>query len=127
MAPLVSVTDHAVERYLQRVRGTLDPRPEIAGRVARAWDDGRVEPGRGGAFDVRDGKLLFVVHHDRPRGELVVVTVWDTAEERFRTEGRRMGFMDKAKKLAEQAKEQAGPLQEKLEQAQKQFNEKQSG
>ena len=31
----VGVTDHAVERYLQRVRGVLDARPEIAGRVAR--------------------------------------------------------------------------------------------
>lgn len=119
IAPLVSVTDHAVERYLQRVRGTLDPRPEIAGRVSRAWAEGRFEPGRGGAFDVRDRDLLFVVHHDRPRGQLVVVTVWDTAEARFRTEGR-MGFMDKAKKMAEQA-------QEKIEQAQQQFNERQAG
>ena len=32
----VGVTDHAVERYLQRVRGVLDARPEIAGRVRRA-------------------------------------------------------------------------------------------
>ena len=38
--PLVAVTDHAVERYRQRVRGTLDPRPEIAGRVSAAWAAG---------------------------------------------------------------------------------------
>ena len=37
---LISVTDHAVERYLQRVRGVLDPRPEIAGRVRAAWEEG---------------------------------------------------------------------------------------
>ena len=30
---LVAVTDHAVERYLQRVRGALEPRTEIAARV----------------------------------------------------------------------------------------------
>lgn len=50
----VAVTDHAVERFRQRVggrSGALDPRPEIAGRVTRAWAAGRVtdEPpdGRG--------------------------------------------------------------------------------
>ena len=32
---LVYVTDHAVERYRQRVRGTLDARTEIAARVER--------------------------------------------------------------------------------------------
>jgi hypothetical protein len=32
----VGVTDHAAERYMQRVRGALDPRPEIAGRVRAA-------------------------------------------------------------------------------------------
>jgi hypothetical protein len=140
IAPLVSVTDHAVARYLQRVRGSLDPRAEIAERVAGAWAAGRVGEGRGGAFDVRDRDLLFVVHHDRPRRELVVVTVWDTGRERFITEGRNMGFMDKAKQLAEQGrqkaeegnyKERAKQLAEqgrqKLEEAQQQFNERQGG
>ena len=42
---LVAVTDHAVERYGQRVRGTLDPRTEIAARVGRALAAGRVERG----------------------------------------------------------------------------------
>jgi hypothetical protein len=27
----IVVIDHGVERYLQRVRGVLDPRPEVAG------------------------------------------------------------------------------------------------
>ena len=40
----IAVTDHAIERYLQRVRGVLDARPEIAGRVRAAWEAGRVEP-----------------------------------------------------------------------------------
>ena len=43
---LVAVTDHAAERYRQRVRGTMDARAEIIGRVARAWDAGAVEIGR---------------------------------------------------------------------------------
>jgi hypothetical protein len=36
---LIAVTDHAVERFRQRVgsrAGLLDPRPEIAGRVQGA-------------------------------------------------------------------------------------------
>jgi len=77
MAPLVAVTDHAVERYRQRVRGTLDARTEIASRVVTAFAAGRVQPGEKGATDVRDGDLVFVCMHDVPRGELIVVTVWD--------------------------------------------------
>ena len=81
---LVSVTDHAVERYLQRVRGALDPRLEIASRVSRALDAGRVEPGQRGALNVRDlerGDLVFVCMEDKPRGELVVVTLWEEGED----------------------------------------------
>lgn len=74
---LVAVTDHAVERYLQRVRGTLDPRPEIAGRVSRAHAAGEFENGERGDVLVRDGSLVFVCVHDRPRSELVVVTCWE--------------------------------------------------
>lgn len=86
-APLVAVTDHAVERYRQRVRGALDPGPEIAGRVGRAWAAGRVsdEPPAGaaaqrGSVYVRDGEIVFVCLHDRPRRELVVVTLWEEGE-----------------------------------------------
>jgi hypothetical protein len=77
---LISVTDHAVERYLQRVRGALDPRPEIAGRVRRAWEAGRVSEGERGALHVRDldrSDLVYVCMRDRPRDELVVVTLWE--------------------------------------------------
>ena len=80
----VGVTDHAVERYLQRVRGVLDARPEIAGRVRRAWEAGRVEQGERGAVHVRDLEredLVFVCIHDVPRGELVVVTLWEDGED----------------------------------------------
>jgi hypothetical protein len=83
-APLVAVTDHAVERYRQRVRGALDPRPEIAGRVSQAWAAGRVseEPPAGaaaqrGSVYVRDRDITFICLWDRPRGELVVVTLWE--------------------------------------------------
>jgi hypothetical protein len=145
-APLVVVTDHAVERYRQRVRGGLDPRPEIAGRVSRAWAAGEVsdEPPAGaaaqrGSVYVRDGDLVFVCLWDRPRRELLVVTVWEEGEDpavprQFtdalkgggarvsgrRTGGRGMGFLDKAKKMAEQA-------QQKLDDAQKQFSQGQKG
>jgi hypothetical protein len=85
--PLVAVTDHALERYRQRVprrSGELDERPELAGRVAAAWAAGRVEPGPAGAVHVRDVErpaLVFVCRHDVPRSELVVVTLWEEGED----------------------------------------------
>ena len=81
---LVSVTDHAVERYLQRVRGALEARLEITARVSEAVAAGRVEPGERGAVLVRDIKrsdLVFVCVEDKPRGELVVVTLWEEGED----------------------------------------------
>ena len=81
---LVAVTDHAVERYGQRVRGTLDPRTEIAARVGRALAAGRVEEGERGARLVRDVErpaLVYVCMEDRPRGELIVVTLWEEGED----------------------------------------------
>jgi hypothetical protein len=76
----IAVTDHAVERYLQRVRGVLDPRPEIAGRVRRAYEAGRVSDAPRGAVHVRDldrPDLVYVCLRDVPRDELVVVTLWE--------------------------------------------------
>ena len=81
---LIAVTDHAVERYGQRVRGTLDPRTEIAARVEEAIQAGRVEPGARGAQLVRDRRrpsLVYVCMEDRPRGELVVVTLYEEGED----------------------------------------------
>jgi hypothetical protein len=81
---LVAVTDHAVERYLQRVRGALDPRTEIAARVSKAVQEGRTQPGERGALNVRDaerGDLIYVCMEDRPRGELIVVTLWEEGED----------------------------------------------
>jgi hypothetical protein len=80
----IGVTDHAVERYLQRVRGVLDPRPEIAGRVRAAWEVGRPSEGERGAVLVRDvdrPDLVFVCVLDRPRDELVVVTLWEDGDD----------------------------------------------
>jgi hypothetical protein len=80
----VGVTDHAVERYLQRVRGVLDARPEIAGRVRRAFEAGRVSDAPRGAIHVRDvdqPDIVFVCIRDVPRGELVVVTLWEEGED----------------------------------------------
>jgi hypothetical protein len=80
---LIAVTDHAVERFRQRVggrRGELDSRPEIVERVRRAWEAGRTEPGEGADVLVRDlvdRDVVFVCREDRPRGELVVITLWE--------------------------------------------------
>jgi hypothetical protein len=95
VAVLVAVTDHAVERFRQRVgsrAGLLDPRPEIAGRVRRAWDAGRwsdeapagmrsrppaPRPPRGSVYvrDLVDRDVLFVCR--RERHELVVISLWE--------------------------------------------------
>jgi hypothetical protein len=78
------VTDHAVERYRQRVRGALDARPEIAGRVRRAWEAGRVSPAERGTVHVRDvarSDLVYVCVWDRPRDEVTVVTLWEEGED----------------------------------------------
>ena len=76
----VAVTDHAVERFRQRVRtrrGGFDVRPEIAGRVSEAWAAGRASdqppPGssdtaaRGSLYvrDLVDRGVIFVCRHDR--------------------------------------------------------------
>lgn len=85
---LVAVTDHAVERFRQRVgsrAGLLDPRPEIAGRVRRAWEAGRwsedaprgATGARGSVYvrDLVDRDLLFVCR--RESDELVVISLWE--------------------------------------------------
>jgi len=80
----VAITDHAVERYLQRVRGVLDPRPEIAGRVRAAWEAGRVSDAPRGAVHVRDVErpdLVYVCVRDVPRDELVVLTLWEEGDD----------------------------------------------
>ena len=90
MAVLVAVTDHAVERFRQRIggrTGDVDARPEIIGRVTRAWEAGRVDeeppPGATGARgsvyvrDLVDRSLVFVCRYDRSAGEVVVVTLWE--------------------------------------------------
>jgi hypothetical protein len=87
---LVAVTDHAVERFRQRVgsrSGALDPRPEIAGRVSRAWAAGRWSeqppPGanaaRGSVYvrDLVDRDLVFVCRRERNDRELVVISLWE--------------------------------------------------
>jgi hypothetical protein len=75
---LVAVTDHAAERFRQRVRGSLDEKAEIAGRVARAHAAGRVTAGDRGAVLVRDLERRDLVFVCRPEGnELVVTTLWE--------------------------------------------------
>lgn len=75
---LVAVTDHAAERFRQRVRGTLEAKTEIASRVARAVAAARLsEDGRGSVL-VRDLERPDLVYVCRREGsELVVVTLWE--------------------------------------------------
>ncbi len=79
------MTDHAAERFRQRVAGSMDAKTEIAARVARAVAAGRVSdeppPGataaRGSVYvkDLVDRSVVFVCR--RERDELVVVTLWE--------------------------------------------------
>lgn len=75
---LIAVTDHAAERFRQRVRGTLEEKTEIAGRVARGYAAGRTSPGERGTVLVRDVQRPGLIFVCRPeRDELVVVTLWE--------------------------------------------------
>jgi len=79
----IAVTDHAADRYRQRVRGTLDPKADVIARVGRAWAAGAIEPGERGAVrvtDLDDRGLVFVCRHDARGGELVVITLWEEGE-----------------------------------------------
>jgi hypothetical protein len=79
---LVAVTDHAAERFRQRVRGTLEAKTEIASRVARAHAAGRVQPGDRGAILVSDLERRGLVYICRAEGEeLVVTTLWERGED----------------------------------------------
>lgn len=79
---LVAVTDHAADRYRQRVRGTLDPKLEIVSRVARAHAAGRSEPGERGAIQIRDLQRRDLIYVCRPDGsELIVITVYEEGED----------------------------------------------
>ena len=89
---LVAVTDHAVERFRQRIggrTGEVDARPEIVSRVARAWEAGRVSeaaPDGRRARRPRHGLRPRPASTARssssaattaPRSEVVVVTLWE--------------------------------------------------
>jgi hypothetical protein len=82
---LVAVTDHAAERYRQRVgtrTGSVDVKPEIAARVSSAFAAGRTRVERGSVL-VTDGELpgvVYVCRHDRDSRELLVITLWEEGE-----------------------------------------------
>jgi hypothetical protein len=79
---LIAVTDHAAERFRQRVRGSVDEKTEIASRVARAHARNAVEPGERGSVLVRDLERPDLIYVCVPKdGELVVVTLWEEGDE----------------------------------------------
>jgi hypothetical protein len=76
------VTDHAAERYRQRVRGTLDAKSEVTTRVMEALQAGRFEEVDRATIRVRDPGLRSLFYICRPGdGELVVVTLWEEGED----------------------------------------------
>src|SRR5437773_11214840 len=77
MSILVAVTDHAAERFRQRVAGTLNAKTDISQRVALAWEADRVEEDRGTyrVRDLSDRSLVFVCR--REGAELIVITLWE--------------------------------------------------
>lgn len=88
MSVLVAVTDHAAERFRQRIgsAGMLDVKPEVARRVADAWARGRwsreppagIEPSRRGSVyvsDLVDRSLVFICLLDG--AEVLVITLWE--------------------------------------------------
>jgi hypothetical protein len=74
---LVAVTDHAAERFRQRVAGSLDAKADVIRRVALAWEAGRVQEDRGTfrVRDLRDRSLNFTCR--REGAELLVITHWE--------------------------------------------------
>lgn len=88
MSVLVAVTDHAAERFRQRVGsgGALDVKPEIVRRVADAWAADRwtdqapagATRARGSVYvlDRKDRSLIYVCRRDG--AELVVITLWES-------------------------------------------------
>lgn len=96
MSVLVAVTDHAAERYRQRVgsgSGSLDVKPEVVTRVVRSYEAGRVSDvppagatGARGTVYVRGPRIgpdAGVVYVCRREGEeLVVVTLWEDDDAR---------------------------------------------
>lgn len=83
---LIAVTDHAAERYGQRVGGALDLKLEVARRAGEAVQAGRIAEappagtrGRSGTVyvtDARDRSLIYVCRRTGP-AELLVVTLWE--------------------------------------------------
>ena len=82
---LVAVTDHAAERYLQRVRGALDPqagdRRAGVARRRRGAASSRGSAARCSCATWSAPTLVYVCMEDKPRGELIVVTLWEEGED----------------------------------------------
>ncbi len=81
MSVLVAVTDHAAERFRQRVgstRGEIDVKPEIVERVAEAVAAGRIEERERATVhvtDLRDRSVIYICRRDG--AELIVITLWE--------------------------------------------------
>lgn len=75
---LFDVTNHAADRYRQRIRGTMDAKIEIAARASKAHDAGRIETGPRGETLIRDRELPGLIYVCKPEdGRLIVITLWE--------------------------------------------------
>jgi hypothetical protein len=75
---LFDVTNHAADRYRQRIRGTMDAKIEIAARASNAHDAGRIETGPRGETLIRDRELPGLIYVCKPEdGRLIVITLWE--------------------------------------------------
>lgn len=75
---LFEVTDHAADRYRQRIRGTMQAKTEIAMRASTAYDAGRIETGPKGEVLVRDRQIPGLIYVRRPvESSLLVITLWE--------------------------------------------------
>lgn len=79
---LIAVTDHAAERFRQRVHGSLSEKADVQHAVDRALRAGRVHVGSAGEVLVRDVDRCSLIYVCRRDGEeLIVITLWEEGED----------------------------------------------
>jgi hypothetical protein len=83
---VIAVTDHAAERYRQRVgtrTGSVDVKPEIIARAGAAFAAGERWTERGSLHlrDLQQPGIVYVCRHDRSSMELLVVTLWEEGDD----------------------------------------------
>ena len=76
---LVAVTDHAAERFRQRVAGTLDAKGDVIRRVALAWEAGASRRTTAPTACATCATARWCSSADARGAELVVIALWEVA------------------------------------------------